>query len=406
MIFVRRVIVLIVTAFILFSILQLRQHHHERFQDQTDARLKEDRLENGHTSSLHRKPLQDTNTNNTLKSPFSSTGKLKDAKTDYTRGLVIGRTTKENTTWLDDYLVMNRGNLQTYLYIVDDDSAPLHTPMNKGNEAMVYLTYILDHYEDLPDISIFMHPHQKAWHTPELLNHDAAEVLQRLNPERVVREGYMNLRCYWDPGCPEHVYPDKTLRTSQKREEIAIAAAWEELFPGESIPEALGAPCCAQFAVAKHRIQAIPKENFHRYRNWLIKTSETNWTSGRVFEYLWQKLFTGQNKFCPADARVCYCDAYAVCFSTSETFEDWFDNHHWWREAMTNLDKWNAQADLIKKLGTWKEIEALDIDVPIPGRNIELKKEMDTRFERLTRTRFEAIKNGTNAEIRRQVTGS
>ena len=48
----------------------------------------------------------------------------------------------------------------TAIYVVDDPSAPLHPPKNKGHEVMVYLTYIIDHYDELADVTMFMHAHQ------------------------------------------------------------------------------------------------------------------------------------------------------------------------------------------------------------------------------------------------------
>ena len=48
----------------------------------------------------------------------------------------------------------------TAIYVVDDPYAPLHPPKNKGHEVMVYLTYIIDHYDELADVTMFMHAHQ------------------------------------------------------------------------------------------------------------------------------------------------------------------------------------------------------------------------------------------------------
>lgn len=330
-------------------------------------------------------------------------GQVKPAGEPYTRGIVIGRLSSENTTWLDQYMLTDK-ELIPYLYIVDDLSAPLHTPMNKGHEAMVYLTYIIDHYDNLPDISIFMHPHQRAWHTPELLNHDASELLKRLSSERVTREGYMNLRCHWDPGCPERLYPDTKYRDKYKREELAIGAAWVEMFPGDPVPHAIGAPCCAQFAVARHRIEKIPKANFERYRNWLIRTEETDWISGRVLEYLWHKIFANQAKLCP-DAQACYCDGYGICFATSELFEKWFDNHFHWQNAMEELDTWKEKARVIDAIGDWSKIENMKLDIPIPGRNWELQEEIDERLKILVAMRTEALQNGKSPEIRAKSAG-
>lgn len=336
-------------------------------------------------------------------SAYYPAGKVKPTGEAYTRGIVIGRLSIENTAWLDDYLTTDK-QLIPYVYLVDDHSAPLHTPMNKGHEAMVYLTYILDHYDDLPDISIFMHPHQRAWHTPELLNHNASELLRRLSSERVTREGYMNLRCHWDPGCPERHHPGASYRDNLKREEVATAAAWAEMFPDDPIPEVLGAPCCAQFAVARHRIQNIPKSNFERYRNWLINTKETDWVSGRVFEYLWQMIFANQAKLCP-DARACYCDGYGICFATSKHFETWFDNHYHWRDNMKELDEWKEKARVIDEIGDWSKIEEMKLDIPIPGRNWELQEDIDRRLKILVAMRTEALQNGRSAELRAQVAG-
>lgn len=330
-------------------------------------------------------------------------GAVKPAGETYTRGLVVGKLSSENTTWLESYL-MTDANLRPYLYVVDDVRAPLHTSMNKGHEAMVYLTYIVDHYDDpaMPDIVVFMHPHQLAWHTPELLNHDAGEALKRLSSERVVREGYMNLRCHWDPGCPERLHPGKSWRDNLKREEVAIAAAWAELFVDDPIPDAIGAPCCAQFAVSRERIRATPKKKYQKYRDWLIRTDETDWISGRVFEYLWHKIFTDQSQLCP-DARACYCDGYGICFESDGLFNDWFHNHFHWSKSVKELEKWDEQAALVAGIGDWDKIEQMNINVPLPGRNLELKEDIQTRFEKLVKLRTAALENGTDPEVRAAV---
>lgn len=42
---------------------------------------------------------------------------------------------------------------------------PLHLVPNKASESLGYLTAIIEHYEDLPDLLLCMHGHQKSWHT-------------------------------------------------------------------------------------------------------------------------------------------------------------------------------------------------------------------------------------------------
>lgn len=52
--------------------------------------------------------------------------------------MVVASMKKENLTWLDDYLLDWKKNI----YVVDDPYAPLTVPVNKGREAMVFLTYV------------------------------------------------------------------------------------------------------------------------------------------------------------------------------------------------------------------------------------------------------------------------
>ncbi|KAL8652307.1 MAG: hypothetical protein Q9226_004324 [Calogaya cf. arnoldii] len=85
----------------------------------------------------------------------------------------------------------------------------LTTPINKGHEAMVYLTYMIDNYNSLPSTMAFLHPHNSgflsAWHTDTPL-HSNSDAVKALNTDVVQKNGYVNLRCNWNPGCiQEHL---------------------------------------------------------------------------------------------------------------------------------------------------------------------------------------------------------
>lgn len=49
------------------------------------------------------------------------------------------------------------------VYVADDPSAPFHPPMNKGREAIAYLTCLIDHYDELPEIMVFLHANHRTW---------------------------------------------------------------------------------------------------------------------------------------------------------------------------------------------------------------------------------------------------
>ena len=109
----------------------------------------------------------------------------------YSQTLVVASTSDEDTTWIAAELP----SLQRAVYVVDDPHAPLHVPAAKGHETMVYLTYIIDHYDNLSDVTIFTHARREAWHNNALQDLDLAEMLRALDSGHVVRKGYFNLRC-------------------------------------------------------------------------------------------------------------------------------------------------------------------------------------------------------------------
>lgn len=169
---------------------------------------------------------------------------------------------------------------------------------------------------------------QHAWHNNMLLGLDAVQMLKRLNPARVARLGYMNLRCHHEPGCPDWIHMDRPggdFDFFKKPEEPYYRRQiWEEIHPGAPIPPSLSGICCAQFAVSKDRIRQVPRERFVHYRNWLVETTMDDLFSGRVLEYIWHYIFTGHEVYCPAQ-NTCYCDGYGICFGSAAKYADHFD---------------------------------------------------------------------------------
>ena len=240
---------------------------------------------------------------------------------DFTRTLVVAKLTSHDISWIEDELhdILGAPSLATAVYTVDDSSTLLAVPMNKGHEAMVYLTYIIDHYHDLPDVAIFIHHHGRAWHNNDLLDVSTASIIRNLSSEKVVRDGYVNLRCHWEPGCPSWIHPKSTRLDSHKQEERVFKKAFQELFPGDPLPDVLSQPCCAQFAVSGQQIRRQPIEQYVAWRYWIMSTELDDAMSGRVFEYVWQYLFTSKPVYCP-NPYICFCDAYSICFQDEHEY--------------------------------------------------------------------------------------
>src|SRR6201999_319906 len=115
-------------------------------------------------------------------------GTAKPAGQNYTRILVMGKLEKEDISWLDTDLP----DLPKKIYTVDSavpDPSSGSLPANKGHEGMAYLTYIIDHYDSLPDVVLFFHPHKITWHNNILLDINSAVTIKLISDANVVRQG-------------------------------------------------------------------------------------------------------------------------------------------------------------------------------------------------------------------------
>jgi hypothetical protein len=158
------------------------------------------------------------------------------------KSLIVASTTSSNLTWLTPAL--HNTHWDSKVYTTDDSTAPLTVPVNKGNEAMAYLTYIIDHYHHLPDVMFFHHDHNQAWH--QLFS--SSYELSHLNPETVLKQGYVSSRCL--SGCENiiellgNVAPLDDLKGAAR--DVQISSVLREFLPGGgSAREDCGAVLCA-----------------------------------------------------------------------------------------------------------------------------------------------------------------
>lgn len=329
-------------------------------------------------------------------------GTPKPPGSNYTKGLVVPRVKDEDVGWMDEALPPE---IHRAIYVADDPTAPLHPPKNKGHEVMIYLTYLIDHYDDLPDIVVFMHAHRFSWHNADILNGDAAEMIKRLSPERVTREGYMNMRCHWGPGCPDWMHPGETQENEFKTEEILIAKAWAEIFPSDPVPGVLAQPCCSQFALSKERIQTIPRQTYVFYRDWLLHTPLKDFVSGRVWEYMWQYVFTGESFHCPAE-HICYCDGYGLCFDGEDNYNKWFDLRNQRDDANSKWLQWEEMGKKIQAaVDEGKMEDAAEMEKPEPGKDKEYGALVDDLQRQMGKLVEEAKERGKDPQIRALLSG-
>jgi hypothetical protein len=134
------------------------------------------------------------------------------------RIVVMAKLPTDDTDWVHTDLP----DWQSAIYEIDTETpykdstldpltnSTLHTLRNKGREANAYLAYIVQNYNNLPSTIAFIHPHKEgypaAWHTDNDA-HSNALSLQTLNTAFIQHNGYANLRCIHNPGCPDEVMP-------------------------------------------------------------------------------------------------------------------------------------------------------------------------------------------------------
>lgn len=246
------------------------------------------------------------------------------------KAVVMAKKEEETTDWVVNLLP----DWQYYIYTVNNPQATLTTPQNKGHESMAYLSYIIDNYDSLPSTIAFIHAHEDgwwtAWHT-DAPSHSNAISLSSLNLAFVQKEGYVNLRCAWKPGCLashrknahiteeiwQYMFWNSSFQTQSQNPDTGETDSTdthslENNYENPPFPGEIGAPCCAQFAVSRTQVLRRRKEEYERYRKWIIETELSDAKSGRTMEFLWHIIFGKEAIFCP-DPDLCYCEAYGRC---------------------------------------------------------------------------------------------
>lgn len=243
-------------------------------------------------------------------------------------------------------------NLSWEMYrYVSDAPASAHSPdvltvqNPDGREALSYLTFIIDHYADLPDITVFIHGHKRAWHQPALIY----DRLSALNLTAVENEGYVSLSCHGG-GCDEKTkfYFDGS-HPDDHRRGTRIKDFWDEMMVPHGfgdLPPVIGRQCCAQFAVHKsailrhdHKFWRNMREPFlvgpkHKRPSWLGPL-ESGHKIGLIYEMLWHILFGKDAVHCPS-YETCENVHFQGLIHCERRIAGWDDKDGWEEMKCTN----------------------------------------------------------------------
>ena len=141
-------------------------------------------------------------------------------------------------------------------------------------------------------------------------------------------------------------------------------------------------------------------------RDWLIRTELTDYLSGRVFEHIWQYIFTLAPVHCPSMS-ACYCDGYGLCFGSAKQFDYFFELKYHKTKLEEELEDWDIKANAIEKA---KEIdgslsEEAQVSVPELGKGKELTAKIESLTAEMKRLRDEALIRGMSPKQRAMESG-
>jgi len=209
---------------------------------------------------------------------------------------------------------------------------PLKIMPNRGAESMAYLTAIIDHYDNLPDLMVFMHGHRLSWHTP-LLGQDW--ILRRLASHPPLDLQLSSTNGYHALGCLERwgndisqLFPTdidanwNSINGPRWHEALAarFAQAWREHL-GEAynmpLPDYVRVPAAATLIATRNAIKRRPKEFYIGVRNWMLTTHiESKWL-GIVMEFQMGIMFADKPHF-SVSLEQCMCELYTICTLPAE----------------------------------------------------------------------------------------
>jgi hypothetical protein len=219
--------------------------------------------------------------------------------------LIVAVRHVEDISWLDVKL----GDIDHLVYQHLDPEAVHNVDFNNGREASAYVSYIIENYDKLPNMLIFMHGHEQSWHHKQKV-----EVMQNMNWDIVRQLGFVNLRYLeipqpdgWDHQWLPHglegdwLHPKAKNFTDQKlfdkphgvvhghadaemRFSKLMAQDWHVFEPELGpVPELVHSPLGAEFVVTKERILLRPLSFYQKVFKYM-----KHWAGGEDLDPIWR----------------------------------------------------------------------------------------------------------------------
>ncbi|KAK7966700.1 uncharacterized protein PG986_000977 [Apiospora aurea] len=343
--------------------------------------------------------------------------------------LVLATRAQDDVSWATDpgrLRIPGAANLRVIRYVSDAPNAPYRPPvLNKGREALMYLTYLHDFYDDLPDVAILVHAQDYAWHGEPALGTRLSKMLSRFDLREVLdndgdleiqkktkrtrtrlsnrassgqpeasgrddalkvkdsgRHGYANLRTSWLNACPNWINTTRAPEESVKKEEPYMRDAFLANFGLGGIvfqPEGQEAPQQQQQQQQQQQVEvpeilagtccsqfavsraAVRSRPRSQYARSRDFLTTTRW-SDYIAGRTWEHLWPFLFR---GAARDCPVEWKALCRMYGVCFASAAEQARW-------MDRWREREALREPLEFWRELGRPRVAVRARSRMHEL----------------------------------
>eukprot|EP01112_Ceratiomyxa_fruticulosa_P020152 TRINITY_DN6787_c0_g1_i1.p1 TRINITY_DN6787_c0_g1~~TRINITY_DN6787_c0_g1_i1.p1 ORF type:complete len:459 (+),score=76.53 TRINITY_DN6787_c0_g1_i1:1691-3067(+) len=173
---------------------------------------------------------------------------------------------------------------------------------NTGRESGNYLKHIVDYYNDLADVTLFIHGQGSSWHTK-----NAPVVINNLRWTEIQDYQPLHHHYYWK---------NDNKITQQYGVHKELQYIWKDYFLKEmkfELPNEIIHTCCGEFAISRETIRSHPIEFYQALYEYItIIRSDDPWLMGHMMEIVWHIIFykpaiysANLLDFC---GKVAYCD--------------------------------------------------------------------------------------------------
>jgi hypothetical protein len=159
--------------------------------------------------------------------------------------------------------------------VISRNKLPEDTGPNKGNEASVFLDYIVRHYDSLDEYTAFVHGHRTSWHHAEPID----EKLNRIEYTRPYW-GLNDIPPFLIRNCPD------TLN------QMLMNYPLVEPILGPLDMARISFRMGGQFYVHRDAIRSRPRETYEALLAVILGNTGRSKTDGILFERIWHFIFT------------------------------------------------------------------------------------------------------------------